>query len=147
MVLSNTYRTSIFKCAIPLGGTSNHFRTNKLVEVEGLDSFNVTEDCDLGIRLAKRGYLTAIIDSVTLEEANSDIANWINQRSRWIKGYIQTYLVHIRDPRLLLNNGFKAQFLTFQLVVGVKIFSLFVNPVMWTLTILYFSFRASIGTT
>ena len=132
---------------IPLGGTSNHFRTNKLVEVEGWDSFNVTEDCDLGIRLAKRGYQTAIIDSVTLEEANSDIMNWINQRSRWIKGYIQTYLVHMRNPALLLQNGFRAQFLTFQLVVGGKIFSLFINPIMWTLTILYFSFRASIGTT
>src|SRR3989344_721419 len=73
--------------------------------------------------------------------------NWINQRSRWIKGYIQTYLVHMRNPALLLQNGFRAQFLTFQLVVGGKIFSLFINPIMWTLTILYFSFRASIGTT
>src|SRR3989344_1537897 len=73
--------------------------------------------------------------------------NWINQRSRWIKGYIQTYLVHMRNPALLLQNGFRAQFLTFQLVVGGKIFSLFINPIMWTLTILYFSFRASMGTT
>lgn len=135
------------KAPIPLGGTSNHFKVDKLKEVKGWDSFNVTEDCDLGIRLAKKGYYTAIIDSVTLEEANSDYFNWINQRSRWIKGYIQTYLVHMRNPRELLKNGFRAHFITFQLVVGGKILSLFINPFMWFLTALYFSLRAIVGPT
>ena len=131
---------------IPLGGTSNHFRADKLVELNGWDSFNVTEDCDLGIRLVKRGYQTAIMDSVTLEEANSDLLNWLNQRSRWIKGYIQSYLVHMRNPYALVTNGFKAHFLTFQMIVGGKILALFVNPLMWTTTILYFSMRATLGT-
>ncbi len=132
---------------IPLGGTSNHFKVDKLREVKGWDSFNVTEDCDLGIRLVKNGYKTAIIDSLTMEEANSDFFNWINQRSRWIKGYIQTYLVHMRNPGDLLKNGFRAHFITFQLVVGGKILSLFINPFMWFLTALYFSLRAIVGPT
>ncbi len=132
---------------IPLGGTSNHFKVNRLREVKGWDSFNVTEDCDLGIRLAKRGYRTAIVNSVTLEEANSDPQNWINQRSRWIKGYIQTYLVHMRNPMQFLRGKYKEHFFTFQLVVGGKILSLYINPFMWATTVLYFSLRATIGPT
>ena len=130
---------------IPLGGTSNHFKVKRLREVRGWDSFNVTEDCDLGIRLAKKGYRTAIIDSLTLEEANSDFFNWLHQRSRWIKGYMQTYLVHMRNPKELLQKNFRIHFFTFQLIVGGKILSLFINPLMWATTILYFSLRAYFG--
>ena len=129
---------------LPLGGTSNHFRKEMLIELEGWDSFNVTEDCDLGIRLAKYGYQTAIIDSVTMEEANSNFKNWINQRSRWIKGYMQSYLVHMRFPRTFISHNTKDFFL-FQLVVGGKILALFINPIMWLMTILYFLSRAQFG--
>src|SRR5690606_41140971 len=66
-------------------------------------SYNVTEDADLGIRLYKEGYHTAIVDSRTWEEANSQFNNWIRQRSRWIKGYMQTWLVHMRNPFKLWN--------------------------------------------
>lgn len=132
---------------IPLGGTSNHFKVSRLKEVKGWDSFNVTEDCDLGIRLAKRGYRTAIVDSLTMEEGNSHLGNWLNQRSRWIKGYMQTYLVHMRYPHILLSENFKAHFATFQLVVGGKIASLFINPFMWLTTIAYFTLRVQLGPT
>jgi cellulose synthase/poly-beta-1,6-N-acetylglucosamine synthase-like glycosyltransferase len=94
---------------IPLGGTSNHFRTDILQQVGGWDPFNVTEDCDLGMRLARRGYSTEVLDSTTWEEANCRIGNWTRQRSRWIKGYVQTHLVHSREsyvPTLLLAVGF-----------------------------------------
>jgi cellulose synthase/poly-beta-1,6-N-acetylglucosamine synthase-like glycosyltransferase len=85
---------------IPLGGTSNHFKTDVLRELGGWDPFNVTEDCDLGIRLARTGRSTQVLDSTTWEEANSHTGNWIRQRSRWIKGYFQTHLVHTRDAVL-----------------------------------------------
>jgi len=130
---------------IPLGGTSNHFRTEDLRMLKGWDSFNVTEDCDLGIRLVKRGYRTAIIDSTTYEEANSDLINWFNQRSRWIKGYIQTYLVHMRRPLEFITGWKQPHAITFQLVVGGKILALFINPFMWLLTILYFAMRPTLG--
>src|SRR3989338_893010 len=130
---------------IPLGGTSNHFKTDYLRLIGGWDAFNVTEDCDLGMRLAKRGYRTAIVDSTTYEEANSRVLNWYGQRSRWIKGYIQTYLVHNRRQREFFRNNKVKDFLSFQLVVGVKVLSLFVNPVMWVITACYFLFRAKIG--
>lgn len=132
--------------SIPLGGTSNHFRTKELLELEGWDPFNVTEDCDLGVRLFKRGYRTAIIDSVTLEEANSDWKNWLRQRSRWIKGYMQTYLVHMRDPiAFVKENGIHA--LVFQLVVGGKIAFMLINPVLWITTIAYYVLNALVGPT
>ncbi len=131
---------------IPLGGTSNHFRTQDLLEFEGWDPFNVTEDCDLGVRLFKRGGKTAIIDSVTLEEANSNIKNWLRQRSRWVKGYMQTYLVHMRDPiGFVREHGWHA--LYFQLNVGGKIAFMLINPFMWVLTISYFALNPIVGAT
>ncbi|MBI2029379.1 glycosyltransferase [Candidatus Gottesmanbacteria bacterium] len=132
--------------AIPLGGTSNHFRKKDLVSLLGWDPFNVTEDCDLGARLFKKGYKTAVINSTTLEEANSKLGNWIRQRSRWIKGYIQTYLVHMRSPVLFVKEqGIHA--LIFQLVVGGKIAFMVINPILWLATISYFALYAYVGPT
>jgi len=129
---------------IPLGGTSNHFRTHILKKLHGWDAFNVTEDCDLGARLFKKGYKTAIIDSVTLEEANSNLGNWIRQRSRWIKGYMQTYLVHMRDPIGFAKEHGKHSAL-FNHVIGVRIIFMLVNPIMWVTTISYFVLYSYIG--
>ncbi len=124
---------------IPLGGTSNHFRTKTLIELEGWDPFNVTEDCDLGVRLFKKGYKTAIIDSITLEEANSNVKNWIRQRSRWLKGYMQTYLVHMRKPvELVRDHGWHA--FVFQLIIGARISFMLINPVLWATTFAYFAY-------
>jgi cellulose synthase/poly-beta-1,6-N-acetylglucosamine synthase-like glycosyltransferase len=122
---------------IPLGGTSNHFITDRLVDLAAWDPFNVTEDADLGIRLHKAGYKTAMIDSTTLEEANSELNNWIRQRSRWIKGYIQTWLVHMRHPfRLWRQLGTKS-FISFNLTIGGT-FIFLLNPIFWTLTTVFF---------
>jgi cellulose synthase/poly-beta-1,6-N-acetylglucosamine synthase-like glycosyltransferase len=133
------------RAPIPLGGTSNHFRTCILRELGGWDPFNVTEDADLGIRLAKRGLKTAILDSTTYEEANSAVGNWLKQRSRWIKGYIQTYLVHMRDVREFSRHGRRIDMVTFQLVIGGKIISMLINPLLWVTTVGYFLYRASFG--
>ena len=83
---------------LPLGGTSNHFRTKILRDVGAWDPFNVTEDADLGLRLARLNYLTQVLDSKTFEEANTEYGNWISQRARWFKGFLQTWLVHVRNP-------------------------------------------------
>jgi cellulose synthase/poly-beta-1,6-N-acetylglucosamine synthase-like glycosyltransferase len=102
----------------PLGGTSNHFRAEVLRSLGGWDPFNVTEDADLGLRFTQHGWRVATLDSTTYEEANSRVGNWIRQRSRWIKGYIQTYLVHMRHPlRLARRLGAKG-FLGFQFFIG-----------------------------
>ena len=129
---------------IPLGGTSNHFRTGILRNLHGWDAFNVTEDADLGMRLVKRGYRTAILDSVTYEEANSQPVNWFWQRTRWIKGYIQTYIVHTRDRHAFRATN-RTHGIIFQSVIGGKVISLFVNPLMWLLTILYFAMHEAFG--
>lgn len=86
---------------IPLGGTTLFLRRDALVQVGAWDAHNVTEDADLGIRLSRNGWKTRILDSVTLEEANCNPVAWVRQRSRWTKGYLMTWLVHIRHPRAL----------------------------------------------
>ena len=103
---------------IPLGGTSNHFRTKGLIELGGWDPYNVTEDADLGIRASALGYRVGVINSTTMEEANTSIPNFIRQRSRWIKGYMQTSLVHARQPLKLLKQIGWLRFLSFALLVG-----------------------------
>lgn len=130
---------------IPLGGTSNHFRTQDLRNLGGWDAFNVTEDADLGVRLFKRGLRTAILDSTTYEEANSQLGNWLKQRSRWIKGYFQTYLVHMRNPHTFWHLRDWWHFFTFQLVLGGKVLAILINPLMWVMTIVYFLFRPWVG--
>lgn len=123
---------------IPLGGTSNHFLTEKLREIGAWDPFNVTEDADLGIRMYKKKYRTAIVDSTTYEEANSELWNWIRQRTRWEKGYMQTWLVAMRHPVALYRSlGFKA-FLSFQIMIGGSPLILLINPFYWIVTTLWF---------
>jgi cellulose synthase/poly-beta-1,6-N-acetylglucosamine synthase-like glycosyltransferase len=87
--------------AIPLGGTTLLFRRATLEKLGAWDAHNVTEDADLGMRLARHGYTTELITSVTEEEANCRVLPWVRQRSRWLKGYMMTYAVQMRDPRLL----------------------------------------------
>lgn len=103
---------------IPLGGTSNHFRTEALRRLGGWDPFNVTEDADLGIRASAEGYRVGVVDSTTLEEANTSIPNFIRQRSRWIKGYLQTVLVHSRHPLRLIRAAGLREFVGFALLIG-----------------------------
>jgi len=109
----------------------------RLVELAGWDPYNVTEDADLGIRLFKAGYKTAIVDSTTLEEANSDLYNWIRQRSRWVKGYIQTWLVHMRHPIRLGRQIGWGNWWSFQFVVGGTFIGFLLNPFYWALTSLW----------
>ncbi|MFX7548747.1 glycosyltransferase family 2 protein, partial [Acinetobacter baumannii] len=78
-------------------------KLNRLIELGAWDPFNVTEDADLGVRVYDKGYKVGVVNSTTLEEANNEPFNWIRQRSRWIKGYMQTYLVHMRNPAKLVQ--------------------------------------------
>ncbi len=116
---------------IPLGGTSNHFRTDVLIDLGAWDPYNVTEDADLGVRLTQAGYRVAVVNSTTFEEANGVLKSWINQRSRWIKGYMQTWLVHMRHPvQLYRKLGFTG-FMGFQMFVGFPPFTALINPFLW----------------
>jgi glycosyltransferase XagB len=122
---------------IPLGGTSNHFRTDLLRECLGWDPYNVTEDADLGVRLARRGLTTAMLESTTSEEANSNVAGWLRQRSRWTKGYMQTVLVHTRQPLELYRDLGPKSVLAFLLTVGAAIATALISPLFWMLTLLW----------
>jgi cellulose synthase/poly-beta-1,6-N-acetylglucosamine synthase-like glycosyltransferase len=129
---------------IPLGGTSNHFTMECLNDLGAWDPYNVTEDADVGIRMYRAGWQTAVIDSTTYEEANPHLRNWIRQRSRWVKGYIQTYLVHMRHPLQLWREIGTKAFLSFQLVVGGTFLTLLMNPLFWALTLAWFATHSSV---
>jgi cellulose synthase/poly-beta-1,6-N-acetylglucosamine synthase-like glycosyltransferase len=123
---------------IPLGGTSNHFRRAALRALGGWDPYNVTEDCDLGIRMFREGYRTKVLESITLEEANSDFVNWVKQRSRWYKGYLQTFLIHLRSPvEITREMGGKGVFHLSAFVGATPILAV-LNPIFWGLTIVWF---------
>ena len=97
----------------------------------------MTEDADLGVRLAKDGYRVGVVNSTTFEEANSHLGNWLRQRSRWLKGYMQTYLVHMRRPiQLYRSLGFTG-FWGFQLFIGGPPFVAAINPLLWSIFALW----------
>jgi cellulose synthase/poly-beta-1,6-N-acetylglucosamine synthase-like glycosyltransferase len=129
---------------IPLGGTSNHFRMEKLIELGGWDPYNMTEDADLGMRAYLHGYKVGVIDSTTYEEANSKLSNWIRQRSRWIKGYMQTWLVYNREPlKMIKEAGFRG-YLAFNMLIGGTPFIFLVNPIQWTIFLLWLLTKTNI---
>lgn len=128
-----------FSIPLPLGGTSNHFRTDVLNAVGGWDPYNVTEDADLGMRLYRHGYRANLLGSTTNEEACSQFSSWLYQRTRWLKGWMQTYYVHMRHPFSLWKELGSWKFFGFQLVVGAPIFSALVHPIflgllLWTIS-------------
>ena len=118
---------------IPLGGTSNHFRTGALRRLGGWDPFNVTEDADLGIRASVVGETVGVLNSTTFEEANTRYGNFVRQRSRWIKGYLQTTLVHLRHPVRLVRECGLRQTLGFALLVGGTPLSFLCVPPLYLL--------------
>ncbi|MWD28763.1 glycosyltransferase [Aquicoccus sp. SCR17] len=120
------------RLAIPLGGTTVFLRREALEELGGWDAHNVTEDADLGIRLARHGYRTELIPSVTREEANDRLWPWVRQRSRWLKGYMVTYLVHMRNPALLWRQFGPRRFLGFQIFFLAALSQFVMGPLLWT---------------
>ncbi|MGA7974474.1 MAG: glycosyltransferase [Pseudolabrys sp.] len=113
---------------LPLGGSSNHFHTATLRAVGAWDPYNVTEDADLGMRLARLGYRAAMIASTTYEEAAAQFGPWLRQRTRWFKGWMQTWLVHMRTPRRLKRELGWSGFWCFQLIVGGNVLAALAHP-------------------
>lgn len=118
---------------VPLGGTSNHFPRAVLEAVGGWDPYNVTEDADLGIRLARNGRRVGVLASTTWEEAPPTFRVWRGQRTRWLKGWMQTYLVHMREPGRLWRELGAKRFLGFQVLMGGMILSALVHPWFYVL--------------
>jgi cellulose synthase/poly-beta-1,6-N-acetylglucosamine synthase-like glycosyltransferase len=126
---------------IPLGGTSNHFRRETLLAAGGWDAFNVTEDADLGFRLARRGWRTAVLESTTWEEAPASFGRWFRQRTRWLKGWMQTYLVHTREPRKLWVELGWSGALSFHALMGGLVLLALLHPLLYALL----AYRAASG--
>ncbi len=126
---------------IPLGGTSNHFRTEILRELHAWDPFNVTEDADLGIRIGQKGYRVGVVDSTTFEEASCRAGQWLRQRSRWMKGYMQTLLVHTRRPLQFVRSAGPLGFLGFVFFIGGTVLAGLLNPLFWLFYLIWLARR------
>jgi cellulose synthase/poly-beta-1,6-N-acetylglucosamine synthase-like glycosyltransferase len=131
---------------LPLGGSSNHFRTATLRAVGGWDAYNVTEDADLGVRLARFGYRSVAIAATTYEEAPGRFGAWLRQRTRWFKGWMQTWLVHIRAPRRLVRELGVGGFLAVQLVVGGSVLASLVHPLLIVSVLMSFTIGSPVWT-
>ncbi len=115
---------------MPLGGTSNHFRTEVLDKCGGWDPYNVTEDADLGIRLHRLGYRVETLYRATLEDAPTTVRAWFGQRTRWLKGWLQTWLVVMRHPiKAALDMGF-AGTVCFHLLITAMLVSSLGHPLL-----------------
>ncbi len=115
---------------VPLGGTTLFFRRAAIEELGGWDAHNVTEDADLGLRLARHGYRTELIDTVTEEEPNSHPLSWIRQRSRWQKGFAVTWASHMRDPARLWRELGPKRFLGVQILFLGSLSQALLTPVL-----------------
>ncbi|MEO1317446.1 MAG: glycosyltransferase family 2 protein [Pseudomonadota bacterium] len=116
---------------VPLGGTSVYFRRHALGAIGGWDAHNVTEDADLGMRLFRRGWRVRVLSVRTEEEANCRPLAWIRQRSRWLKGYLLTWLTHIRRPMKLLREMGPRGFLGFNVLFLGAACSYLAMPLFW----------------
>ena len=117
---------------VPLGGTTLFFKRAALEELGGWDSHNVTEDADLGLRLARRGYVTELLPTTTYEEATSRGWSWVRQRSRWLKGFLITYLVHMRAPTKLLKELGLIRFMGIQTLFLASVVQFALTPLLWS---------------
>ena len=124
--------------AVPLGGTTLFFRRKILEELGAWDAHNVTEDADLGIRLARAGYRTEILDITTWEEANALAWPWVKQRSRWLKGYAMTYAVHMRQPGRLMRDLGPWRFWGVQAMFLGTLLQFALAPLLWSMWIMPF---------
>lgn len=121
---------SNFQMPLPLGGSSNHFRTSVLREVGGWDPYNVTEDADLGFRLARFKYRSVMFPSTTYEEAPARLLAWLRQRSRWMKGWMQTWSVNMRSPWQLWRDAGPGGFFTLNILVGGNVLTALAHPLL-----------------
>ncbi len=117
---------------VPLGGTTLFFRRDILEKLCGWDAHNVTEDADLGVRLARHGFVTELVSSVTYEEATSRPWPWVRQRSRWLKGFMVTYLVHMKSPLALLRDLGPLRFLGVQTIFLATFSQFACAPLLWS---------------
>ncbi|EKE73174.1 family 2 glycosyl transferase [Celeribacter baekdonensis B30] len=118
--------------AVPLGGTTLFFRREAIEELGGWDAHNVTEDADLGIRLARHGYRTELLHTVTEEEANCRLWPWVKQRSRWLKGYAMTYAMHMQNPRKLWRDLGAWRFFGVQALFLGALSQFVLAPFLWS---------------
>jgi cellulose synthase/poly-beta-1,6-N-acetylglucosamine synthase-like glycosyltransferase len=135
VVLPGVQRMGLF---VPLGGTTLFLRRDPLEKVGGWDAHNVTEDAELGLRLARAGYRTELIDTTTFEEANAAVLPWVRQRSRWLKGYLITWATAMRQPVELWRDLGTWRFFGLQAQMLAAVLGFFLAPVLWSLVLLPF---------
>lgn len=130
---------------LSLSGHSVHFRKETISRIGAWDPYNVAEDCDLGIRLQRMGFGVGVLNSLSQEEATSGFKSWIMQRTRWMKGFIQTSIVHLRHPiRFKKEVGGWFNFFGFLFTVPGTVLVNILNLIYWLLLILWLTTHSSL---
>jgi cellulose synthase/poly-beta-1,6-N-acetylglucosamine synthase-like glycosyltransferase len=122
------YGLERLKLPIPLGGTSNHFRTTYLKNIRAWDAYNVTEDAELGMRISLGKGNIKVVNSTTMEECPYILKNWLQQRTRWIKGYMQTFAAYMLQPANIIKNFGIKKFLGFFFFIGAPFLTYMLAP-------------------
>lgn len=139
---------SLYRMPILIGGTSNHFKTTALQALGGWDAWNVTEDADLGMRIARAGLSCGTISVPTHEDPPANLSVWMAQRSRWIKGFLQTWFVLMRTPGKTARQMGALPFVIMQVTLGGAILTPICHaPCVLFLLITAFSPGLEIGLT
>ena len=129
-----------------IGGTSNHFQKSALQALGGWDPYNVTEDADLGMRMARAGLVCGTIAPPTYEDPPRHLSVWLAQRSRWIKGFMQTWFVLMRDPMKTMRQMGVLPFLTMQVTLGGAIITPILHlPCLLLVALMYLSTELAVG--
>ena len=142
-VMLKGLRRSMKEPWIPLGGTSQHIKTDYLKSIGGWDAYNVTEDCDLGTRMVREGVKVTTIESVTYEVAPTSIGGWIKQRTRWNLGYLVTSIVHTKDFKKLISEI--GLYRAFHLVINLSlsVFHSAITPILLIMFIISFFYKTN----
>jgi cellulose synthase/poly-beta-1,6-N-acetylglucosamine synthase-like glycosyltransferase len=122
---------AIYERLSPLHGSGVHFRIEVLRAINGWDFYNVAEDCDMGVRLYRAGYRIVALNSVTGEEAPETLSAWMGQRTRWNKGFVQSFLVHTRHPGTLLRELGLRRTIAFSTLTGITFLNLLIGLPTW----------------
>lgn len=129
---------------LPISGHSTYFRREVIEKVGAWDAYNVAEDCDIGIRIYRKGFGSGrMLDTHTWEQSTTTIPTWVRQRTRWIQGFIQTSIVQLRYP-LLLKRELKTwrNFVVFLILVPGNVILNILNIFQWMMFALWHTTHA-----
>jgi cellulose synthase/poly-beta-1,6-N-acetylglucosamine synthase-like glycosyltransferase len=80
---------------VPLLGTNQYIRRSVLEELGYWDSNALSEDTEISLRLARKGYKVKYVPVKAMVEAPAKLKFFVMQRMKWLRGYTQAAMKHM----------------------------------------------------